>query len=129
MTAKSTLKYSTIILLIGLLFIPQPAIADGNKLLKSCTAGLRVINKDKGLSSTELVDATYCAGLVQGITDTNRINRMSGSSPLFCIPGDVIDKGQATRIVVNYLRAHPEKMKMHESNLVIDALMEAFPCR
>ncbi len=64
------------------------------------------MNKEKNLSAKELVDAAYCAGLIQGITDTHRINQTAGGSPLFCLPGDVIDKSQVTRIVVNYLRSH-----------------------
>ncbi len=110
-------------------FKPAPAGADGNMLLKACTAGLKVVNKEQNLSSKELVDSAYCAGLIQGITDLDRINKSSLGTSFFCPPENTINKAEATRIVVNYLRAHPEKRKQPESTLIIEALKEAFPCR
>ena len=129
MPAKSSTVQWIFFLLLALMVMPVPAQADGNNLLKACTAGLKVINKEKNLSSKELVDAAYCAGLIQGIMDVNRINKMSGGSILFCLPEDMITKAEATQTVVNYLGAHPEKRKLHESILVIEALKEAFPCK
>lgn len=125
-----TVCFYALVFLMTLLFInPAPVHADGNMLLKACTAGLKVINKEKDLSSKELVDAAFCAGLIQGITDVDRINKSSGGSSFFCPPGNVINKAEATQIVVDYLRAHPEKRKQPETMLVIDALKGAFPCR
>jgi hypothetical protein len=129
MPTKPITIYAIFYLVFAFMILPIPANADGNNLLKACTAGLKVINKEKNLSGKELVDAAFCAGLIQGITDANRINKMSGGSSLFCLPGDVINKADATHTVVNYLRAHPEKLKFHESNLVIEAITKAFPCR
>lgn len=129
MLFKTVTVHTFIFLLLAFFVAPQPAGADGNKLLKACSAGIKVINKDKGLPSTEYVDSAFCAGLIQGVTDTNRMYRKAGKSPFFCMPGDVVNKGQAIRTVVNYLRAHPEKLESHETVLVIEALSEAFPCK
>jgi len=129
MLSKKITVYTFLFLLLAFFTAPQPARADGKKLLKACAAGLKVINKDKGLPSTEYVDAAFCAGLIQGVTDTNRIYRKAGKSPFFCMPGDGINKSQATRTVVNYLRVHPEKLELHETALVIEALSAAFPCK
>jgi hypothetical protein len=121
-------KLVIIFFLLAFIISPTSATADGNKLLKACNSGLKVINKDKSLSNLEYVDAAFCAGLIQGVTDTNRILKLSGITPFYCVPGDKIDKSQATRIIVKYLRKHPKKLNLPESNLVIDALRKAFPC-
>ncbi|MFC1816365.1 Rap1a/Tai family immunity protein [Thermodesulfobacteriota bacterium] len=128
MTTKLTFKYTIIFLLLGFILVPKATMADGNELLKQCIAGLKVLNNVKNLSKIEYMDAAFCAGLVQGITDSYRIYRLSKTIPSSCLPGKVINKSQATRIVVKYLREHPERLHLHESNLVIDALSEAFPC-
>jgi len=45
-----------------------------------------------------------------------------------CIPGGVT-VGQATDIVYNYLRDHPERRHEIASRLVQSALVEKFPCK
>lgn len=129
MLSKLITTYTIILFLLAFMIAPQPSKADGNKLLKACTAGLKVINKDKGLPSNEYVDAAFCAGLIQGVIGTNRIYQMSGTRPFFCIPEEMSNKAQNTRTVVQYLTAHPEKLELHEATLIIEALSEAFPCR
>jgi len=46
---------------------------------------------------------------------------------LFCAPDGVIS-GQAARIVIKYLRDHPEELHQPDYALTIAALHAAFPC-
>jgi len=130
MTTRPVLTFSIIFLFLGVnfVFMPGLATADGNRLLKKCNAGLKVLDHVKNLSNLDYMDSAFCAGLVQGITDCNRIYRLSNAVPFFCLPEKTIDKDKATRSVVKYLRENPEKLHLHESNLIIDALNDAFPC-
>jgi Rap1a immunity proteins len=47
----------------------------------------------------------------------------------FCEPDDTITNGQALRVVVKFLRAHPELLHLPEVVLVVRAFSEAFPCK
>jgi hypothetical protein len=58
-------------------------------------------------------------GYVSGVADLGR-----GS--LFCPPKDATN-GHLAAIVVTYLKNHPEKLHEIGSNLVVEALRQAFP--
>jgi hypothetical protein len=48
---------------------------------------------------------------------------------LFCTPESGITNDQAARVVVKYLREHPERLHEKESLLAMAAFAEAFPCK
>jgi len=54
----------------------------------------------------------------------------SGSSlrPLFCLPGQLMPIIQIMRIVLHYLETHPKRFHIEQSQLVLEAIGEAFPC-
>jgi hypothetical protein len=60
-------------------------------------------------------------GYVVGISDAY-------GGVLFCIP-EGVKVGQLASIVTTYLKNHPEKWNQSASELVIDALATAFPCK
>lgn len=111
---------------------------DGNTLLESCSSAIQ--NMD-GKTKVSGVRVGYCYGYVQGLIDMNTFyngyvqNLMdmntlyngSGITPLFCLP-QTISNGEGARIVFNYLRAHPERLREYGGVLAIEAFMEAFPC-
>jgi hypothetical protein len=45
----------------------------------------------------------------------------------FC-PGDMVTQDQTVRIVLQYLRAHPEATAKSSPSLILAAMAEAFPC-
>jgi len=49
--------------------------------------------------------------------------------PMYCLPQNGIEIGQAVRITVKWLRDHPEKLHQDGVNLVWRALSDAFPCK
>ena len=65
---------------------------------------------------------------MQGMLHMNRVYvyHLKGAA-LFC-PPDGTTNGQAVRIVVKYLRDHPEELHKHDSVLAFTALKAAFPC-
>ncbi len=101
---------------------------DGNKLLDDCEHV-----DQQNLSAPDAFSASYCLGLMHGITSTNSAYRYIfedpiSMRPLFCGPQDGIPNGEAARIVVKYLRDHPEELQKWGPALAYDALEAAFPC-
>jgi hypothetical protein len=111
---------------------------DGKTLLESCAVA---IQKMDGKSKVSGVRVGYCHGYVQGLIDMNtfyngyvqnlmEINTLyngSGIIPLFCLP-QTISNGEGARIVFDYLRSNPERLREYGGVLAIEAFMEAFPC-
>ena len=64
--------------------------------------------------------AGYCLGFVSGVY-------VATAEP-FCNPPN-IKSNELVGIVTRYLNAHPEKLNMESGRLVVDALIEAFPCK
>lgn len=85
-------------------------------------------DRPNDVNDTDLIQAGFCLGLVQGVINTNRIYQsMVGNRALFCTPDSFINN-QGVRIVAKYLYEHPEKLHMNDTLLVIMALEDAFPC-
>lgn len=49
-------------------------------------------------------------------------------SPLYCMPAGVINK-QVQAIFVSHLKRHPERLHQGAAILLIDALVQTYPCR
>lgn len=47
----------------------------------------------------------------------------------FCVPANKITGGQVARVIVKYLKDHPERLHENETFLAIQALQAAFPCK
>jgi hypothetical protein len=90
------------------------AIQNGNKLYSFMT-------------SPELTLKTYAEGYAAGIADASGgIFAVMGYR--FCMPISVTD-AQLSDIVRLWLERHPEQRHYAASALVVQALVEAFPCR
>ncbi len=132
-----------VLITFGLLFIvAMPCYADsldkidcddGNCLLSKCSTLLNAADnipttrKDSSVMAYQLA---FCAGLMQGITNMNKTYElMLKGDALFCTPEGGITNGQAARVVVKYLKDHPEKLHENESTLAIKAFIQAYPCK
>jgi hypothetical protein len=89
--------------------VSLPAFVDGNFLFRVCDAG-----------------GEFCAGYITGIADGVQLTEMGRS--LVCIPASANMK-QVVDIVLNDLRAHPEKRRYSAATIVGAALKESFPCQ
>lgn len=104
-----------------------PAIAfaqsQGNGILDACK---RFISEER--TRTTLVEASKegeCYGVVSAAV---MYSNLLGEVASFCPPKGY-NMGQATRIVINYMEKHPEKLHMVFAYLALMALDEAWPCK
>jgi hypothetical protein len=109
--------------------------SDGNQLLEQCNIAINVVDAPNQVTPKQ-AEGLYCVGLVRGIVDTvvfwqasdivakNREPRMRP-----CIPESGIATIQGVRVVVKYLKDHPEMLHNDASFLVLTALKNAFPCK
>lgn len=107
-------------------------MADGNSLLRQCQDSLTFAN---GGNLETLIGAGECLGIIDGTVDGLAIAREFYSvslgrklPPIICWPKQEVSKRQALHIVVKYLEEHPENLQKTDSQLITQALMNAFPC-
>lgn len=67
-------------------------------------------------------EAQFGRGFVAGVADS----ALDGLR--YCSPGDAT-LGQFNDVALRYLRAHPDTMPKTASSVVLQALIEAYPCR
>lgn len=109
-----------------------PGMTDGNMLLKACNAAVQY--DDTGKSNGTSVDVGYCYGFVEGVRNTLAIWTISAKTlheagPHVCMPSEGIENGQAARIIVKYLKDHPEELHEFAALLAMEAFQNAFPCK
>jgi Ssp1 endopeptidase immunity protein Rap1a len=124
MFVRYVLAVTLVIMCVG-----KPAQAqsgDGNELLRKCSAGVKAAD-GKPLTGQEIIDATWCAGYLHGLSDMHAILTAMGSQPLACFPEEV-PLGEEARIVVKFLEAHPEWLRVEGRFLAVGALKETFAC-
>jgi Rap1a immunity proteins len=126
---------------------------NGSGVLEFCTAALNAADSPSPSSHPFLegTKAGWCAGHLQTmrfmivfwqIQVANTIalsagvenssgeelkNVMTTSSDNTCIP-DEVDSLQMTRVLVKWLRDHPERLHENPDLLTLDAFHDAFPC-
>jgi hypothetical protein len=118
----------------------QHGLTDGATLLDACEQTERMVDAAKEF---------LCYGYIEGVADSlevhgliewgNRQSRIargdlteaardaSARPPIFCSPAGGT-YGQYVKVVLKFLRDHPERLHEHRRNLVEDALQNAFPC-
>ena len=101
--------------------------SDGNRLLQACGDVERF--KDGGNSRSNLMGIGFCFGLMEGITFSNELYKLRAPGKEFlCLPKGGVTNGQAARVVLRYLRDHPEQLHENAFFLAVMALRDAFPC-
>jgi hypothetical protein len=116
------------------LTLPQAAASEDFESANSALPGCRdFINLKQPFSAEQ----GYCAGIVTALTYVGLSLRRSGlpfvfkndMTWIFCI--DMPDRattGQAVRVVVAFVEAHPERMHESFAKLANEALVKAWPC-
>ncbi len=70
-----------------------------------------------------------CRQYIAGVVDAHGYDLSRFGSPRdFCMPDD-ITMAELERVVVKWLRAHPEKLRVKAANLVVLAFSDAFKCK
>ena len=110
----------------------------GNRFLEICSS----IEKPSGqVNELDLLNSGACTGFMLGLGDgvalsiqmlkhnDNSLSYLKGSMEdlAICIPSDV-EVGQLIRVVLKYIREHPEEAHLRSAELVVLAEFNAFPC-
>ena len=70
---------------------------------------------------------TYIVGFNHGYELAIILNMEAPPNNSYCIPQKVTN-GQITRVVIKYLKDHPEQLHTSARKLILFALDEGFPC-
>lgn len=112
---------------IGLIWcgFASPAFSrTGNELYGECT----------GETTLQVACINFVVGAVKGYqlgyrtSSTHAAIEGVSVDITFCIPPGVVTAGQMMDVVVQYLRARPDRRHLSAAILVIDAMDFAFPC-
>jgi hypothetical protein len=116
---------------------PHPP-KDGNDLLAYCQELIDTADKKRAMpdGGPEMVLYAYrvswCGGFVDGVVNANALYqdylKNTKTKPYFCPPESGMTTGQSVRVVVKFLRDHPESLHVVPGALVLVALRTAFPC-
>lgn len=98
----------------------------GPQLLRECDAAqtlrLSMLEGEPGREADAL-NAGLCLGLLQALSELNPLL----PKPLFCPPSSTL-LGEAVRVVVDDLRAHPDRGDESRTAAALAALRAAYPC-
>ncbi len=89
----------------------------GNAFLRVC---------EPARQESHLVHIT-CMAYVTGVGDGADMMGERFHEPPYC-PGPDVENGQKYRVVVKYIKDHPERTDLETCVLIVDALRAAFPC-
>jgi len=119
---------------LGLLLMVVPCLGaeaklNGSVLLRACSQFLASIDTSTPSTATQrdLLDQGMCYGLVDGILTTSIYYELEHSPKAICLPRNM-EQVQGMRIIVAYLKTHPEEIQANAAFVAITALRQAFPC-
>ena len=124
-----------------------PAFADernptGKDILVDCSLAIEMgqdtyitnlIKEAKPLpSKAQQTKAIQCMSYVVGFKDAiyarQLYDQKNSIKPMVCLPENNINNGQAVRIVIKYIKDHPELQNFPQAGIVFNAFYYAFPC-
>ena len=118
-----------------LFFFAGPVSADGNTLLKSCQI---YIDNPSGVKNIDDAFAhSYCYGVLrtykqslQVVTKFRIDGAVSNDMTMFdnCSFDKVYSETQLARVLVKYLKEHPENLHIWNITLIDMAMDKYFPC-
>jgi hypothetical protein len=104
--------------------------SNGMSLLNACESFEKITNERSDINLEEASDATYCAGLVSGISSTQIIysDELPKNNKLkVCWPKGT-NNAQNIKVVLKYLRDHPAELHLPGTLLIFKAFLEAYGC-
>ena len=103
----------------------------GEQLLARCEPALRMIEagSDAGLSASEHVDATSCIGFVDGFIWGHAWSAWRERTDMFYCPPELFSARDGIPALMNYLRAHPDRLIQRAHLLLFAAFNSAYPCQ
>jgi len=103
----------------------------GEQLLARCEPALRMIESgsDAGLSAAEDIEATSCIGFVDGFIWGHAWSAWRERTDMFYCPPELFSAREGVPALMNYLRAHPERLIQRAHLLVFAAFNSTYPCQ
>jgi len=118
-------------LLALMLFLCTPARSEtGNELLQACEALEREIRIISG-NSVQLPsrpDVHRCWGYMGAVRELSMALDEAGKPVLGFCPDPKTTPMQFIRVFTNYARTHPQELHLTASQLILTAMIQAFPC-
>ena len=140
--SRSTLVAITTPLIFFLLLLPIAAAAvpigpggigkeSGEQLLARCEPALRSIEASDGvvLSEAERLVAESCIGFVDGFIWGHAWSAWRKRTDMFFCPPESFSAREGIPALVNYLRAHPDRLIQRAHLLLFAAFNSAYPCQ
>ena len=118
-------------------FWPAVAVAqdsigkeDGAQLLARCELAIRLLDQDTAtsLSRDEYGDAMSCIGFVDGFIWGHGWAAWRQNSPMYYCPPEGFSATRGVPALVQYLRAHPDRLDSEAHLLTFAALSNEYPC-
>ncbi len=112
--------------------LPTPNINDGNALLRECGAALRAADGGPVIESDPVergMQMGQCLGLVSAVWHTHEVMVETFDGRAAFCPSASISAGQMARFVHAYLTRHPDDLDRWDTELILDAFNDAYPCR
>jgi hypothetical protein len=102
----------------------------GKQLLSRCEPALELLaGRAASLSRARHADAMSCIGFVDGFLWGHGWAAWRQHRDMYYCPPEDLSGRQAVPPLVDYLRAHPERLDASAHVLVFSALSKAYPCR
>ena len=103
----------------------------GEQLLARCEPALRMIESgsDAALSAVESIEAISCIGFVDGFIWGHAWSAWRERTDMFYCPPELFSAREGVPALMNYLRAHPERLIQRAHLLLFAAFNSAYPCQ
>jgi hypothetical protein len=123
------MKILVFLALLSASFFSQAATS--NELLEHCEQAINMLDQ-KELRANDRAFAFYCIGYVTGLREMNigypLTDFINKNHKWFCEP-EGASTAQGIRIIVKYLKEHPEDLHLDMGVGSLTALAQAFPCK
>ena len=103
----------------------------GEQLLARCEPALRMIESgsDAALSAVESIEAISCIGFVDGFIWGHAWSAWRERTDMFYCPPELFSAREGVPALMNYLRAHPDRLIQRAHLLVFAAFNSTYPCQ
>ena len=111
---------------------PTPGLDDGNALLVECGSALRAADGGAVIEENPVergVHMGQCLGLVSAVWHTHKLMVDAFESRQAFCPTAILSAGQMARLVHAYLTVHPDELDRWDTQLILEAYADAYPCR
>jgi hypothetical protein len=116
--------------LMSVTSIAIAATENGGDLFRRCDLAVGIMEGKEPADRNEAFEVGMCLGLVQGVVATMVLeDDANPKTHKICTPPGGIKIDQATKAVMGYLFAHPEKALDDQTSVVHQVIKQTYPCK